>query len=409
MSEGAVLAPHFAATARRARGKAIVVAHDTTEFVFRRSEMGTLGEGRVGFLGHFALAVAVNDARSPLGVVALETLVRSEERRRRSSQRKRHSRKETEERRWWRGVEQAEKTLDRSGSAIHVMDREADSYELFAQMVAASCRFVIRTHYNRVTVPEGTERITRRSSRGLPKLLDALSEAPALLTVEVPVSARKAVTHTNKVKPPREARIATLQYAACKLTLARPTWAKIEGPPTLPVNVVQVREVNPPEGCDPVEWRLVTTEPVDTSDDVKAVIDAYRARWLIEEYFRALKQGCAYEKRQLENMHAIINALAVFVPIAWQLLAIRTLARVRPDAPAVHVIDRLKLQLLQRHPKVRLPATASARDAMLAIAKLGGHLKNNGEPGWIVLGRGYDKLLNLEEGALLMRQRSDQS
>jgi hypothetical protein len=38
---------------------------------------------------------------------------------------------------------------------------------------------------------------------------------------------------------------------------------------------------------------------------------------------------------------------------------------------------------------------------MLAIARLGGHIKNNGDPGWIVLGRGFDALLLLELGATL--------
>jgi hypothetical protein len=38
---------------------------------------------------------------------------------------------------------------------------------------------------------------------------------------------------------------------------------------------------------------------------------------------------------------------------------------------------------------------------MLAIAALGGHIKNNGDPGWLVLGRGYEDLLLLERGAAL--------
>jgi hypothetical protein len=47
---------------------------------------------------------------------------------------------------------------------------------------------------------------------------------------------------------------------------------------------------------------------------------------------------------------------------------------------------------------------------MLAIAALGGHIKNNGDPGWLVLGRGYEKLLVLERGWLAARRkRRDQS
>jgi hypothetical protein len=43
---------------------------------------------------------------------------------------------------------------------------------------------------------------------------------------------------------------------------------------------------------------------------------------------------------------------------------------------------------------------------MLAIAKLGGHLKRNGDPGWITLGRGYERLLILEEGWKLAKWRN---
>jgi hypothetical protein len=38
------------------------------------------------------------------------------------------------------------------------------------------------------------------------------------------------------------------------------------------------------------------------------------------------------------------------------------------------------------------------RDAMLAVAALGGHLKSNGDPGLLVLGRGMHDLLILELG-----------
>jgi hypothetical protein len=49
----------------------------------------------------------------------------------------------------------------------------------------------------------------------------------------------------------------------------------------------------------------------------------------------------------------------------------------------------------------------SLREALLAVAALGGHIKNNGEPGWIVLGRGFETLLTLEQGWKAAK-RSDQ-
>jgi hypothetical protein len=47
---------------------------------------------------------------------------------------------------------------------------------------------------------------------------------------------------------------------------------------------------------------------------------------------------------------------------------------------------------------------------MLAVAALGGHLKSNGDPGWLVLGRGMHDLLLLELGWRAREEaRSDQS
>ena len=64
------------------------------------------------------------------------------------------------------------------------------------------------------------------------------------------------------------------------------------------------------------------------------MVDAYRARWVIEELFKALKTGCQIEKRQMESYGALRIALALFLPIAVRLLALRDAARSEPDAPA---------------------------------------------------------------------------
>lgn len=49
---------------------------------------------------------------------------------------------------------------------------------------------------------------------------------------------------------------------------------------------------------------------------------------------------------------------------------------------------------------------ATAKQALLAIAALGGHIKNNGPPGWQVLARGYHHLLLLEIG-WIAREKCD--
>jgi hypothetical protein len=46
----------------------------------------------------------------------------------------------------------------------------------------------------------------------------------------------------------------------------------------------------------------------------------------------------------------------------------------------------------------KLPAKPTVREALYALAGLGGHLKNNGDPGWRTLSKGWRKLLAYEAG-----------
>ena len=77
----------------------------------------------------------------------------------------------------------------------------------------------------------------------------------------------------------------------------------------------------------PIEWMLVASDAVQTVEDATAVVDHYRACWLIEDYFKAIKTGCAFEKRQLTTFDGLVRALAIFVPMAWHLLVLRHLGR----------------------------------------------------------------------------------
>ena len=69
---------------------------------------------------------------------------------------------------------------------------------------------------------------------------------------------------------------------------SRLTWRLRISTTSLTLQVVEVREVDPPAAEAPVVWRLVTTEPIDTEAQVAAVVDAYCQRWLIEEFFKAV-------------------------------------------------------------------------------------------------------------------------
>jgi hypothetical protein len=226
---------------------------------------------------------------------------------------------------------------------------------------------------------------------------------------EVYLSRRKvARTQTSRRNPPRKGRAAQLEVSAIQISLRRPKTCTSEYPPSLSVNVVRVREKTPPEDERPVEWVLFTSEPIDSAEDVAAVVDGYRRRWLIEEYFKAIKTGCGYEKRELESIRTLTNLLAIISIIAWRLLLLRALQRDQSHRPATDVVEPILLEALaanlvkNREPK-RLPDNPTVADLMTGIARLGGHITSNGPPGWQVLWRGYQDLLLFADGYILAK------
>jgi hypothetical protein len=168
-------------------------------------------------------------------------------------------------------------------------------------------------------------------------------------------------------------------------------------PDSITVNVVRVWESEPPTGQDPVEWRLFTTEPIETQEQLEAIVDGYRARWVIEEYFKALKTGCNFESSQLESLHSLENLLGIYIPVAWQLLALRSLMRDEPEKPALTVLTKTQLAVLRLIKQgAALPPEPTIAQVAEAIAQLGAHIKSNGPPGWQVLGRGFEELRRAE-------------
>jgi hypothetical protein len=395
-----ILEPHIRRTlARMANlGAAVVVAHDTTEFNFgasEREDLGRVGRGKsFGFYGHFALAVSRDAMRTPLGMLGFSVHKRTGLKGRRGHSALQAS-ANNEGLRWGELVEEVEDTV--AGlPVIHVMDREADAYTLLAGLVARGRRFVIRS-------ASGDRKVVGNDDLSV---ADVLSRTTTVAERSVSISARgvSKLPSYRKHHPARRARTAVLSVSCQTVTLRRPASASACPTRTLTLNVVRVFEPNPPAGQSPIEWRLWTTEPIETAQQALDVVDAYRCRWVIEEYFRALKQGCAFEERQLESMHTLLNALALFVPIAWRLLALRTIGREAPQSPATNLLTATLLRclsfLLRHKNRPDLPENPTVHDALLAIAGLGGHIKNNGDPGWIVLGRGLDALLAAHLGYL---------
>jgi hypothetical protein len=386
VSSAEILRPHRQRTQQRCREHPQVLAvFDTSELRFggEREGLGYLTNAQSrGLLAHVGLAVSADGRREPLGTLHLETLVRKGARKHRN-----HAAGEadSERLRWNRGVQAVYKDLPQ---AICVMDREADVFDLVWEMSERGQHFVVRAAQNRNT------------DQGL--LWELLDDMELLSTRVVELSERRARKrkHDRKKHPKRSAHAATLELRARPVVLRSPNSTRCTTPQNssgLALHLVQVIEREPPVGDEPVQWVLLTNLPIDTQAQIDFIVDCYCARWVIEEFFKSLKSGCAFEKRQLESVASVTNALAVSLPIAWLLLRLRNLARDDPHRPAKGMLSPLMLSCLralyQQNHRKSLPDEPTCHQLLWAIAALGGHIKNNGEPGLLVLGRGLADLI----------------
>ena len=414
LSLGRILLGHVAHTVARAQSlRTVCVIHDSTEFAFPvrkrpRPGLEQFSESRQGFLCHFSVCVSADGARAPLGCLWTQPFVRlhrlciEEDK---AAWKTRMGSDFSEAGRWLKGIRHSERVLGPSVSAIHLCDREGDAYPLFSKLVQHNSRFVTRLSHNR----------TLSGEPDLAHLLDYVRAQPVLGESRVvQLSERLDGDRTPsdiKTHPSRQSRAAELQIRCAQVSIRRPA-SRSEEPRTVMVNVVDVSEVNTPDEQSPVRWTLCTTESIATEADCWRVVDLYRTRWLIEEFIKAIKTGCAYESRQLDSEQTLLHALGLTIPVAWTLLLLRYLDREAPDSPAEAVLPADLVALLKRvWPRGAVPEKPSVREALHAIAALGGHRRQNGPPGWLVLHRGYQSLLLMYQGykAALPDGRCDQS
>lgn len=414
-----ILAGHTDETACRCRREDVVLSvHDTTEMAFPlrddgyRDDLARLSSRRQGFNLHTSLAVSSEGQRRPLGVVAARPYVHQigvdHDEQTREFWTQQDGLFVNENARWLQSVETSEHAIraGHEGDAedllrvVHIADREGDSYEFFASMAELEREFVVRACRNR-SIELGEDE-AGRSQTG--RIFAEIDEAPFFdetRTVELSPRTADRSAKDKKTHPARRQREAVLSFRSRAMTVRCPRNRNDLDhlPRSVELTVVEAIERHPPHGESPVRWLLFTTESCESVEDTLRVVDWYRSRWLIEEYFKALKTGCSYEARQFSSAHALLNMLATTMVVAVGLLDLRYLSRHMPDLPATALFNAVQLTMLAALlPKKNISPEITIGDALLAVAALGGHLKRNGSPGWLTLYRGYTKLMDAETG-----------
>lgn len=377
--EDKILEPHRLATIRRmAQHPVTLVVQDTTELDLTGIEIqgdGPLSyEYRTGFLDHSL--VAFTPEGLCLGVLDAHIWARSDEPQLPWKQRK-HDPLETKESFRW--VQTYRQACAISGEAlptkvVMVADSEADIYEMFleAEKSPKFCRadYVIRLCENRA-LPEPDE---QAGAEAFHKLFDAIAGAPVLARRKLKLSRT----------PKRRARTAKVEIRAKSLTL-KPPFRRGQRLASVTLQVIQIREVNPPPDAEPIAWLLATSLPITTLAEVERVIDYYICRWQIEVYYRVLKTGCKVEDIQLETADRFKPCLMLYKIVAWRVLYATMLGRECPTlACDVIFVEHEWKSVWTITTDTGPPESApSLQEFLILLAKLGGYnnRQQDGPPG----------------------------
>ena len=390
----AMLASHTAATYDRCASLPLVLAVQDTSELDWSQHPATSGLGPIHTKNHRGLlmhtTLAFSPEALPLGLLHQQVWARDPESF--GALPDQHSRpfREKESYRWALGLEAINAARDACPRTQFVMvaDAEADIYDLLVAERRGGVELLIRASQNRrIEHPEAQ------------LLWQALPQGNWAGTQQVHIPARKG----------QAARTAEVSIRYHQLSIKPPKYRASEQLAAVRVWVVWVVEEQPPPGVEALEWLLLTTVRIESEQGARRLVQWYSSRWGIEVWHKTLKSGCAIEKRQLETAERLQRCLALFSVIAWRVMFVTLLARTVPEVACTAVVDDDEWQALycHIHRTVELPdKPPTLREAVRWIARLGGFLgrKGDGEPGVMVMWKGFQHLADLTSMYCLFRR-----
>lgn len=384
VTHAAVMETHRQLTLKRMRQcqGVVLLIHDTTQLDYTGKHslegLGQIAKGfHRGYLCHNTLAVAAEGGQV-IGLASQILHIRPKVPKK-EPRKKRRERLDRESRLWKQGSE-AVGPPPEGCTWIDICDRGGDLFEYLDHKHAQGGWYVVRSKHDRIVWANG--------DRNRPVKLHAYARSLATLgTWTVAVSA-------NANQP---ARVARVSLACGKLTLPVPlSRCADHGDQPLEAWVVHVMEIDPPAGCKPLEWVLLTNVPANCFTQAKERVDWYARRPTVEEFHKAQKTGCGIElpqftdKSRLEPVIALLSVVAVF------LLGLRDAARDEQTGtkPATDLVPERYVRVINAVRWKDPSRLTTLAEFLLAVARLGGHQnrKSDGPPGWLTLWRGWQEL-----------------
>jgi Transposase DDE domain len=386
-------------TGTAAAGRHVLAIQDTSEVIWptspqRRRGLGLVGKGNAyGVLVHAMLAADAGTGAC-LGLVGGAVWNRPGKVTTTIYERALEDRESI---RWQRTAEQAKHILAPAARVTVVADREADIYAQWA------------------TVPDSGFDLLSRASNDR-----RLADGGMLFAA----ADRFALADTRTIKVASHAPGQPRRWAEMALRFGEVEIARPRDPhhhpfaPTVRLRVIDVREIAPPRGSEPLHWRLLTTHTITDAAQAWQAVGWYQARWIIEQLFRVMKsQGLDLENSQMTSAERLVKLAATAVKAAcidMQLVQERD-GKHGSDATAVFTgseidtLGALNPTLAGSTPRQRNPHPPSSLAwAAWIIARLGGWNCYYKPPGPITMRRGMEQFYAIHRGRTLeMKPQQD--
>jgi hypothetical protein len=292
---------------------------------------------------------------------------------------------EKESRHWIETAQAAKPVLAAAARVTMVADREADLYSLWALVPDDDVHVLGRVYHDRTLAGGGM-------------LTAAARNWPVLGTRRLTIRARQD-------RPEREAE---LELRAGSVTLLRPRGTGEPGlPKQVTLTLIALSEPNPPAGVEAITWRLLTPHAAPDAATAWQIVDWYRKRWVIEQFFRTLKeQGLQIEDSQVETAGCLLKLVAIAARAAVIIMQLTQARDGASSLDALVVFSLAEIATLDainasyNHPRGNPHPRPGLPWAAWIIARLGGW---NGRPsarppGPITFKHGLDILQTMAKG-----------
>jgi Transposase DDE domain len=239
-----------------------------------------------------------------------------------------------ESQRWISCVIAAKPLLAGAATVTVLGDRESDIFALYAGAAEQRFHVIARSMHDR--------KLADRAG------LYAASDAMAAVDrrhVQLPA------------RPQRPARSAQLELRFGVVELARPQTKLLRHlPESLSLAVVDVREVNAGTDVEPLHWRLLTSHRLAGVEDAWRIVEWYKQRWIIEQFFRVLKtQGFKLEDSQIGTADRLLKLVAIAAKAA--VITIQLVQARNGGQQSVHMVftanERAALAVLNQQLQAR--------------------------------------------------------